>query len=671
MTRGLVSMWVWAAVAVVGLVAGPAVAQTTGGALVVGRAVSGTFADGAEPVLYTVEAGEDTFLSGEVQQISVDVAVRILDPKGEVIGRVDGPDRGPERFSRRLRQAGTYQIEVAPFEGATGDYTITILRLEPVEKDPRKLTDQLLSPYAGTDRPGAAVQVWRDGQTVYAAAYGMANLAYGIPFTTNTRTNIGSTSKQFTAFAIMLQAQRGALSLDDDIRKHIPELPEFDETITVRHLITHTSGLREFLNLLRMTGRRLDHGDWIDRAELIDIVRRQPALQNAPGAEFNYNNTAFGLAAVIVERTSGQPFHEFLRKNVFEPLDMTRSMVRPDPEQIVPESSEGYTPGAGGYRQIGDLGGAVGAGGIYTTVEDLQRWVQNYADPQVGSAETVKEMMTPFVLTNGKETGYGYGLFVDEQRGLTRVQHGGADVAHRSMLVYYPEINAGLTVQSNDATFSSNVAFELAEAFFGDAMEPVPDPNAASGEAFDPASFDAEDFDPFVGRYALDEAPAFILTFTREGETFYTQATGQPRIQIVPTSPTSFRLLGVEASVTFLQNDDDEVTGLTLFQNGERHATRLAGEAEARWDPTPDDLEAFAGRYFSEELETYYTIAVEEGALVVQHRRLDEFRLRPGEPDRFAGGGFTFAFERDRNRQVIGFYLANGRTRDVRFERVR
>ncbi len=563
---------------------------------------------------------------------------------------------------------------MAPFEGATGDYAITILRLEPVETDPRKLTDQLLSPYAGDDRPGAAVQVWRDGRTLYSAAYGMANLAYGIRFTTDTRTNIGSTSKQFTAFAIMLQAERGALSLDDDIRKHIPELPEFDETIAVRHLITHTSGLREFLNLLRMSGRRLDHGDWVDRSELIDIIRHQPALQNAPGAEFNYNNTAFGLAALIVERTSGQPFHEFLRTNVFEPLDMTRSMVRPDPEQIVPESSEGYTPGPGGYRQIGDLGGAVGAGGIYTTVEDLQRWVQNYADPHVGSAEIVKAMMTPFVLTNGKETGYGYGLFIDEQRGLTRVHHGGADVAHRSMVVYYPEINAGLTVQSNDATFTSNVAFELADAFFADAMEPEPDPDAkASGDAFDPASFAPADFDAFVGRYALDEAPAFILTFSREGATFYTQATGQPRIQIVPTSPTTFRLLEVEASVAFLRNDDGEVTGLTLVQNGERHATRLAGaeEAGARWAPTPADLEAFVGRYFSEELETFYTVALEDGALVVRHRRLDEFRLRPGAKDGFAGGGFNFTFERDRNRQVIGFYLANGRTRDVRFERVR
>ncbi len=656
-------------IAAVGLVVGPIHAQTQGPALEKGREVAGTFAEGAAPVRYTIAVTDDTFLLGEVNQLTVDVIVRILDPKGAPLARFDGPSRGPERFSRRLRQAGTYQIEVAPFEGTTGDYTVNLLRLEPLEKDPRKLTDQLMSPWAGNDRPGAAVQVWRDGRTLYSAAYGMANLAHGIAFTTATRTNIGSTSKQFTATAIMLQAKRGALSLDDDIRKHIPELPTFDQTITVRHLLTHTSGLREFLNLLRMSGRRLDHGDWIDRQEIIDIVKRQPALQNAPGAEFNYNNTAFALAAVIVERTSGQPFHEFLRTNVFEPLDMTRTMVRPSPEAIVPESSEGYTPGPDGYRQIGDLGGAIGAGGIYSSVEDLQRWVQNYANPRVGTAELFTEMMTPFTLTDGKSTGYGFGLFIDEHRGLKRVHHGGADVAHRSMVVYYPEINAGLTVQSNDATFSSNVAFDLAEAFFGDEMKPAEDEGA--GGTFDPARFDREAFDAFAGRYALDEAPTFILTFLREGNTFYTQATGQPRIEIVPTSPTAFRLMQVEASVEFERDADDKVTGLTLVQNGRRHATRLEDAAPEPWKPTPEELEAFAGRYFSEEVETFFTLAVEDDALVVRQRRLDEFRLRPGEADRFTGGGFTFAFERDRNRRVIGFYVANGRTRNVRFERVR
>jgi len=544
-------------------------------------------------------------------------------------------------------------------------------RVRPGATDAEKLTDQLMSPYDGEDSPGAAVQVWRDGRTLYSKAYGMANLAYGIPFETDTRTNIGSTSKQFTALAIMLQVDKGLLSLDDDIREHIPELPGFEQTITVRHLLTHTSGLREFLNLLMMTGRRIDHADWIARSEIIDIVQRQPALQNVPGAEFNYNNSAFGLAAVIVERTSGQDFHVFMEENVFGPLGMTRTMVRPSPEHIVPGASEGYTPGENGFRQIGDLGGAVGAGGIYSTVEDLQTWVQNYASPLVGSAEIFDEMMTSYVLTNGDETGYGYGLTIDEQRGLRRVQHGGADVAHRSMLVYYPEINAGITTQSNHSGFNSNVAFQLAAAFFADAMESEDDEAAETGEgSFDPEAYDPEDFDDYVGRYALDAAPNFILTFTREDSTFYTQATGQQQIEIVPTSDSTFALTVVEASVVFHRNEAGEVDGLTLNQNGQNHATRLDDEA-AGWAPTVEDLADFEGRYFSEELETFYTVTLEDEALVVSHRRRDDANLTAGEEDMFSGGGLTYSFERDRNGDVIGFYVANGRTRDVRFERVR
>ena len=511
-----------------------------------GRTLSATLAAG-DTARYTLDAAENGFVLGEVNQISVDVTVRVLGPDGAQLGRFGGLGRGPERFGGRTSSAGTYTVElfVAGDAGTAGTYEITLLRHEPVATDPRRLTDQMMARFEGEHSPGAAVRVWRDGRTLYSKTYGMANLAYGIPFEPDTRTNIGSTSKQFTAFAIMLQAERGLLSLDDDIRTHIPELPEFDETIQVRHLITHTSGLREFLNLLRMTGRRLDQGDWIGRPELIEIVQRQPALQNAPGAEWNYNNTAFGLAAVIVECTSGQDFHVFMQENVFGPLGMTGTMVRPSVSHIVPNMSEGYTPGPDGYRQIGDLGGAVGAGGIYSTIGDLQTWVENYANPRAGTREIFDEMMTSFVLTDGEETGYGYGLSVDEQRGLKRVHHGGADVAHRSMLVYYPEINAGITVQSNHAQFGSNVAFELAAAFFKDAMEEEGEdedqPEAEAEAEFDPATYDPEAFDELVGRYALDASPDFVLTFTREEGTLYVQATGQQRLEIVPTSDSTFR----------------------------------------------------------------------------------------------------------------------------------
>ena len=640
--------------------------------LEVGRTLPGTLAAG-DTARYTIETGENDFVLGEVNQISVDVTARVLDPEGTQVGRFGGLGRGVQRFGGRTAGAGVHTLElfVAGDDAkASGRYEVTLLRREPVATDPEELADQIMSRFDGPHSPGGAVRAWRDGRTLFSKTYGMANLAYGLPFEEDTRTNIGSTSKQFTAFAIMLQAERGLLSLDDDIRQHIPELPEFEHTIQVKHLVTHTSGLREFLNLLRMTGRRLDHGDWIDRSELVDIVQRQPALQNEPGGEWNYNNTAFGLAAVIVERTSGQDFPVFMQENVFGPLGMTGTMVRPSTRHIVPNMSEGYTPGPDGYRQIGDLGGAVGAGAIYSTIGDLQTWAENYANPRVGTRESIDEMMTSFELNDGEETGYGYGLSVDEQRGLKRVSHGGADVAHRSMFVYFPEINAGLTTQSNHAQFNSGVAYELAAAFFKDAMEEEEDAAAGDGE-FDPEDFDPEAFDEFAGRYALDAAPNFILTFTREDGTFHAQATGQQRLEIVPTSDSTFRLLAVEASVTFLRNPEGDVEGLTLHQNGDNHATRLEGGDAEAWEPKAEDLADFAGRFFSEELETFYTFTVEDGDLILHQRRLDRTELESGEEDEFSGGGLSFAFERDRNGQVIGFYVSNGRTRDVRFGRAR
>jgi hypothetical protein len=401
------------------------------------------------------------------------------------------------------------------------------------------------------------------------------------------------------------------------------------------------------------------------------------------------------------------PFHEYMERNAFGPLGMSGTMVRPDPATIVPNRSQGYAPGREGYTEIRDLGAAVGAGGIYATVEDLQTWVENFASPEVGTRAMIDEMMTPYVLTDGDTTSYGYGLFVDEHRGLRRVHHGGADIAHRSMLAYYPEIDAGITTQSNHAGFDSNVAFQIAEAFFEDAMEPEEPVSAADDAAFDPAAYEPEAFDELAGRYALDTAPNVVFTFSREGERLYAQVTGQPRVEIEPTSDTTFSLTVVEASVAFHRSEDGEVEGVTLTQAGrDQHATRLDGTSAEVWEPDAEELRDFTGRYFSEEVEAFFTVTLEmpegetrtgempetgppadaaeesrgsgqedEGArgprLVLEHRRLDDATLSPGEMDTFSAGSMTLSFERDRNGDVIGFYMSNGRTRNVRFAKVR
>jgi len=647
-------------------VSAPALGQTRLGE---GEAAHATVAPG-DTARFEVELGERYYLYGEVTQISVDVVVQVLGADGTPVARIDGSARGGERFAGEFDEAGTYTILVTPAGDEAGRYDIVLHRVEPVATDPEDLADQLMARYDGADTPGAAIQVWRDGRTLYSKAWGMGNLAYSIPFEPGTRTNIGSTSKQFTAMAIMLEAQRGSLSLDDDIRTHLPELRDFGETINIRHLITHTSGLREVFNLLVMAGRRIDRGDFVDRDEIIEVVQAQPKLQNSPGAEWNYNNTAFALAALIVERTSGMPFPVYMKERVFEPLGMTSTMVRAHAQSIVPNASQGYLPGREGFIEARDLGAAVGAGAIYSSVEDLQRWAENLAspDPVVGSPAIVEEMMTSYVLTDGEETGYGYGLSIDEQGGQLRVHHGGADIAHRSQLVYYPDINAGITTQSNHAAFNSNVAFRLAGAFFADAIEPE-GATSVDPSVFDPESYDVEDFDEFVGRYAIDAAPNFILSFFREGETLYTQATGQSRISIEPTSDSTFVIQQVSATILFHRNEDGEVDALTLNQGGEQRATRLV-EDEDRWAPAEDELRAFTGRYFSEELETFYEIHIEGDGIIARRRRIPDVDLSPGERDRFSGGDLNFTFERDRNGRVIGFYLDNVRTRDVRFERI-
>ncbi len=672
-TRHALAIRLLAAVGLVALSPAWALAQSAT-ALAVDREVTGSLAEGGADS-YTVDLGEGYFVYGTADQKTVDVVVTIYNDEGEIVGKFDGPPRGYEPFQFESKAAGTYRIEIAPFEDQTGEYTLRLRRAEPIASTPEARVDQLMVAYDDPRTPGGVIAVVKDGELAFAKAYGSANLTFGIPFEIDTRTNIGSTTKQFTAYAILLLAEQGKLDLDDDIREYIPELPDFGETVTVRHLLTHTSGYREFLNTLAMSGRRLDRGDSIDRDELIAVVQHQPALQNSPGAEWNYNNTAFGLLATTVERISDETFAGWMAANVFHPLGMNDTFVRKNPAELIERRAEGYAPTEdGGYQIARDLGGSTGAGGIYTTIPDLAKWVRNYRTGELGSPAIFEQMSTPYVLTNGKPTGYGFGLFIDELRGLKRIQHGGADTAHRSMVMYFPELDAAVITQSNNATFLGTISDAVATAFFEDSMEPLPDGDDqaqvdSADEEFDPTTFDAESFDALAGRFELEEAPGFVLRFWRDGDTLMGQATGQPEFEIVPIATNRFKITVVDASITFNLGDTGTAESIMLHQNGDHPGKRLEDEA---WAPDADALAAYTGRYFSEELETFYTIALEDDHLVIQHRRFDDVKLTPNTEREFTGGFpvATVAFETDETGHATAFIAGNGRARDIRFERV-
>jgi CubicO group peptidase (beta-lactamase class C family) len=300
------------------------------------------------------------------------------------------------------------------------------------------------------DRPGAAVAVLKDGAIVLERGYGSAQLEHRVPITPATVFHVASVTKQFTAFGIALLAQRGALSLDDEIHVHLPELPDLGQPVTIRQLVHHTSGVRDQWELLAMSGWRLD--DVITKDHILAAMRRQRGLNFEPGSEHLYSNMGYTLLAEIVERAGGKPFPEWMRENVFAPLGMTSTHMHDDHEHVVPGRAYSYRRGQDGEWRNAVLSYAnAGATSLFTTVGDLARWLHNFETGTVGGTAAIAQMRQRGVLTNGDTLAYAFAIVRGERRGRTTWSHSGGDAGFRSFVVHLPEERLGVVVLSNDA----------------------------------------------------------------------------------------------------------------------------------------------------------------------------------------------------------------------------
>ncbi|NTZ43284.1 serine hydrolase [Altererythrobacter sp. SALINAS58] len=605
-----------------------------------------------ETLTYELNLPESHFVSGRVDQDEVDATVTITDPAGtRVLQAARVGEGGPETFAFATDMEGRYLVEVTPATaGEGGALRVQLTRSEPVATTPAGKVDQAAAQLY-EDTPGAVVGVIEGGKLTFVKGYGAANLTYAVPFTAETPTNIGSSSKQFTGFAIALLASRGELSMDDDVRKYIPELKDFGKTITVRNLLTHTTGYREFINTLLIGGRQVLEGDYIAPDEVIRVINRQPKLQNEPGAEFNYNNSAFSLATILVERVTGRPFAEWMREEVFLPLSMTKTWVRANPGQIIPDRSAGYIAGAGGFREVRDLHGSAGAGGIYTTPGDVAKWMRNLNTGELGGPAVLKELTTSFVLNDGEPTNYGYGVFLDSKRGLRRWQHGGNDLAHSSTFVYYPDLDAGYVVFSNYQGVPGGIAGVVANTFFGQHMTGVDVPAAR--------------LQSYAGKYEMTTLGQ-LMTVELQGGELQLTLPGQPALPLRPTSMTTFEVVGAPGRITFHAAAGGTVESITFERDGQHSGKRVVEKG------VEVDLTNYEGRYFSEELETFYELSVEGGQLVIRHRRFGPAALTYTGEDTFSGTlpVTDVVFRRDAQGNITGFDAGNGRARDIAFEKV-
>jgi CubicO group peptidase (beta-lactamase class C family) len=551
--------------------------------------------------------------------------------------------------------------------------TLAACRRSTVES-PSARVDGLFAEWNKADSPGCGVGVSQNGAVVYQRGYGLANVELGVPITPASVFPVASISKQFTAMSIMLLAQQGKLSLDDEVSKYVPGWADRDHRITIRHLLAHAAGLRDVFLLVELASPRVD-GVNINDA-LMRILARQRGLNFTPGTEFRYNNGGYNLLAGIVKRVSGQSFRDFTDANIFKPLGMTHTHFHDDSSVIVPHRAWGYHREAEGLRLArggGDSGGIVGNAGLFTTTGDLLLWEQNFADVRVGDRALVTEMQTPVALAGGGKSPYGLGLEVGQDHGLTTVGHGGGDAGVAAYVIRYPERALSVAVLCN----LDNVGFAVGQLTrrvaalylpeIAATSSPAP---AAAAPAAPPPALSAEQLRSKTGLYrdAVNETVGRI--FVRDGKLRASPGagTGDEGFELIPVDETHFVMAAVGVAVEFVPATAGRPQEIRVTGDGPKpYASQLVTETPA---PSRAALDAFAGDYRSCELDTAYAIRARDAGLVIQIQGRADIDLKPLLPDTFTGnlvGMVTFS--RDPRGVVTGFTINANDVRGLRFDR--
>jgi CubicO group peptidase (beta-lactamase class C family) len=520
--------------------------------------------------------------------------------------------------------------------------------------------DAVFNRFSKPTSPGCSLAVTREGRVIYARGYGMADLDHDIVITPSTVFHVASVSKQFTAAAIALLEQDGKLSLDDDVRKHVPELPDLGPRITIRQLLHHTSGLRDQWDLLGLAGWRYSR-DLITDEDVLRVMANQKALNFAPGSEFLYCNTGYTLLATIVARVSGQSFRQFTTDRLFKPLGMTRTRFRDDFGEIVKDQAYGYVPAADTFRLSVTNFDTAGATSLLTTVEDMARWDQNFFDARVGGPGFLERILTRGRLNSGEEIPYAFGLTHGSHRGLPTVGHGGSDAGYRADYLRFPGEKLSVIALCNVSTSNpGELTRKVADVVLADRLGP---PEVRPSDDRPAVTVSDKDLARYAGLYWQRGTDNYRKISTKNGALGV--GFGDAPIVLKAVSPNRF------AALTSDYVFEPDATGRMRLTESPRSAQNkpVVFEAVETFTPTPAETASFVGTYRSEEIEPIYRIARQEGRLVVRRLKFPPQTLEPLTRDVFRTAAFVIRFSRDATGRVTGCELSTGRVRGVRLVR--
>ncbi len=421
--------------------------------------------------------------------------------------------------------------------------------------------DTLFVRWDRSDSPGCALAVVEDGQIVCKKDYGMANLELDVPITPESVFYTGSVSKQFVAFCVALLAEQGKLSLDDDIRKHLPEMPDYGSQITVRHLIHHTGGIRDYLELEDIAG--IPFGTYHEQ-DALNLIFRQKELNFKPGEENSYSNSGYFLLGVIVKRVSGKSLREFAHENIFKPLNMKNSRFHDNYTELIAKRAAGYYDrGEGEYRNFISTFDCVGSGGLFTSVEDLFLWDQNFYNPKAGGESVIDLMHTPGFLKDGTKLDYAFGLVMGEYRGLRIVEHGGSLGGYRADLLRFPDQRFSVILLSNSSSFNpSRLARQVADIYLADEFEEdKPKPPKRSTQKREAIDIPEEKLMEYEGQFYSEEILAGFEIALREGH-LYMRRDGDLAVPLQAVSNDKFRVRGW--TIRFIRDAKGQISGFRL-----------------------------------------------------------------------------------------------------------
>lgn len=509
-----------------------------------------------------------------------------------------------------------------------------------------KLTKAYVAP-----APGCAAAVSLNGDVVFEKAFGLADLEHNVQNTTQTIFESGSVAKQFTAAAIVLLQQDGKLSLDDPVKKHIPELPDYGSPLTIRHLLNHTAGLRDWGAVLGLTGA--GRGERVITQDLaLDVIVHQRALNFTPGSEYSYSNSGYNLAAIIVERVSKQKFPAFVEERLFKPLGMKNSSWRDDYQRIVPGRAQGYSrQGDGPWRLNMPFMNVYGNGGMLTTVGDWMKWNAMLDSHSLG-APLVNALETRGVLNDGRKISYALGLQVATYKGLKDISHGGATAGYQTFLTRYPDNKVSIGVMCNGTSPSAGgIAASITDEIFG------PYPEIPRSE---PAKVSEEELKKFVGIWRNEKTHTPARFVIENGVSRWSGA------RLIPMGGGQFTAGDNQLKFT-LDKDGKPTSAETVDSDGE--VTRFV--PENAWTPTPEELASFKGDWFSEEAGATVTVAVEAEKLLIKQRPATSLLMQPLYKDHFALQGYVIWFTRDKDRKVNSMHVGASRMRDMSLVRIK